>query len=257
MTRQIHSCRLVLCTLVLTLSACGSAASTTQHSATAVPTDTPEPTTETLGSGDEPLDSASYRMDLNALGAGAAEFPALLITVPEGWHNVNGWIVNRPNNVDSVPPVAVQFWDVDRVYGHPCQWSGTLFEPGPAVDDLAEALVDVPLRNATQPIDVTLDSYAGKYLEWSVPADMNFSRPGFPDPGEGCDSDSGGTAFQSWTANGWATNRYHQGAGQLDRMWILDIDGARLVIDAFSMPYATADDLEELLAVVESIRFER
>jgi hypothetical protein len=40
-------------------------------------------------------------------------------------------------------------------------------------------------------------------------------------------------------------------------LWIVDIDGARLVIDAFSMPSATAAEREELLNVVESIRFER
>ena len=45
--------------------------------------------------------------------------------------------------------------------------------------------------------------------------------------------------------------------GQVDQLWILDIDGARLVIDAFSMPYATSNEREELRAVVESIRFER
>jgi hypothetical protein len=242
MTRRIHVCRLALCTLLLTLAACGGA--TRQHSATAVATDTPEQTIGTLGSGDEPLDPGTYRMDLNALGAGAAEFPAFLITLPEGWHNLDGWIVNRPNDVDPIPPVAVQFWDVHQVYGHPCQWSGTIFEPGPTVDELAEALVDIPLRNATEPIDVTLDSYAGTYLEWSVPAEIDF---------DACDEGF----FESWTANGWASDRYQQAPAQVDRLWILDIDGARLVIDAFSMPYATPDELEELLAVVESIRFER
>jgi hypothetical protein len=61
----------------------------------------------------------------------------------------------------------------------------------------------------------------------------------------------------SWTGKGWASDRFHQGAGQVDQLWILDIDGSRLVIDAFSMPYATAEEREELLAVVESIAFER
>ena len=63
--------------------------------------------------------------------------------------------------------------------------------------------------------------------------------------------------FESWTGNGWATDRYHEGRGQVDRLWILDIDGARLVIDAFYVPSATSEDRDELLDVVESIRFER
>jgi hypothetical protein len=72
-----------------------------------------------------------------------------------------------------------------------------------------------------------------------------------------CDADGAEHDFKSWTGKGWAYNRYHQGPGQVDRLWILDIDGARLVIDAFSMPSATAAEREELLNVVESIRFER
>ena len=37
----------------------------------------------------------------------------------------------------------------------------------------------------------------------------------------------------------------------------LEVEGTRLVIDAFSMPYATAEELAELTEVVEAIRFER
>jgi hypothetical protein len=123
------------------------------------------------------------------------------------------------------------------------------------VDDLANALVDVPMRNATKPIEVTIDGYAGMYLEWSVPAELEvIGDSEFP----ACDSTSEGhNDFLSWTGKGWASDRYHQGAGQVDQLWILDIAGSRLVIDAFSMPYATAEEREELLAVVESIAFER
>jgi hypothetical protein len=54
-----------------------------------------------------------------------------------------------------------------------------------------------------------------------------------------------------------ASNRYQQGPGQLDRLWILDVPGGRVVVDAFSMPSATPTDIEQLLGVVASITFER
>ncbi|MBA2558114.1 MAG: hypothetical protein H0V12_12355 [Chloroflexi bacterium] len=154
---------------------------------------------------------------------------------------------------------AITFWDVSLVYGHPCQWQGTLFQPGPTVDDLAEALVDIPLRNATQPVDVTLDGYAGKYMEWSVPADIETEPHGEFTSFAGCDvvAGDGDRAFESWTGKAGGSNRYQQAAGQLDRLWILDVEGTRLVIDAFEMPDATAAEREELTEVVESIRFER
>jgi hypothetical protein len=253
MNRRNGVRRLVLCTLVFTLAACGQPAAT-QPSATATETPTNEPTATTPGSGDAPA-AHTYQFNLNVIEAGAAEFPAFEITVPQGWQMVDGWIVNRPRPDRDIPPVAVQFWDVDQVYGHPCQWDGTLFQPGPTVDDLANALVDVPMRNATEPIEVTIDGYAGMYLEWSVPADLEvIGDSEFP----ACDSTSEGhNDFLSWTGKGWGTDRFHQGAGQVDQLWILDIDGSRLVIDAFSMPYATAEERTELLAVVESIAFER
>ena len=129
-----------------------------------------------------------------------------------------------------------------------------MVNPGPTVDDLAGALAEIPLRNATQPVDVTLDRYTGKYLEWSVPADMQVDGEGnFTD----CDNEGLQHYFKSWTGSGWVSERYHQGAGQIDRLWIVDVDGERLVIDAFEMPYATTAEREELTAVVESITFER
>ena len=89
-----------------------------------------------------------------------------------GWHNLDGWALHRGSLAD--PTVAIQFWQVGQVYGHPCQWQGTLSDPGRSVDDLADALKDIPLRNATPPVDVVLDDRSGSYLEWSVPADIHW-----------------------------------------------------------------------------------
>ena len=76
----------------------------------------------------------------------------------------------------------------------------------------------------------------------SVPSGVNFA-----------DCDEG--YFESWTANGWASDRYQPRPRQLDRLWILDVDGERLVIDASTLPKATAQDRAELERVVDSIRF--
>ena len=97
-----------------------------------------------------------------------------------------------------------------------------------------------------------LAGFRGKYLELSVPTDINFdeAREGlalFPH----CDE----ATFQSWTANGWSGDRYQQRPGQVDRIWILDVDGERLVVDAFYLAEATPEDRAELERVVDSIRF--
>ncbi len=208
---------------------------------------TPAATIPTIG-GEQALAAGTYRLNRLVVGD---EFPPILVTVPDGWFGDGPFVyLPKPGEAN----VAVQFWDVMQVYGHPCQWGGTLTDPGPTVDDLVNALVKLPLRSATPPLEVTLGDYSGKYLELSVPADVEMDEQG---NFSGCDRAGEHADFKSWTGRGFATDRYHQGPGQVDRLWILDVNGARLVIDAFSMPSTTAEDLEELLRVVESIRFER
>lgn len=201
----------------------------------------PEATIATLGPGREQIAPGTYRMRGDGPGP---NLPGILITLPDGWENLDGWAVHRGPFGD--PTVAIQLWSVRQVYGHPCQWQGTLFDPGPSVDELADALASRPLRDATQPVDVELDGRPGKYLEWSVPPDADFTA---------CDTDGFEHYFESWTG-ATGGDRYQQGPGQVDRLWILDVDGGRLVIDAFDMPSATEAEREELLDVVASIRFE-
>ncbi len=219
------------------------------------PSPSPVDTIPTLPD-DQALEAGTYRLARSVVGP---RFPPILVTVPDGWLSIRGgWAIKRSRAGEDFDPVAVQFWDVAEIYGHPCQWKGSLFDPGPTVDDLAEALVDVPLRDATQPADVTIDGYDGKYLEWSVPADMKVGEHNGYSDFEGCDvTGDGDRAFFSWTASGQASALYHQAAGQVDRLWIVDVDGARLVIDGTSMPRATSEEIGELHDVVESIRFER
>jgi hypothetical protein len=117
-----------------------------------------------------------------------------------------------------------------------------MVDPGPSVSGLASALAKQPLRHATTPTGVVLGGFHGKYLKWSVPTNINFDH---------CDEGY----FESWTASGWAGDRYQQRPGQVDRIWILDLHGQRLVIDAFYLPQATKRDHAELQRVVDSIRF--
>jgi len=231
----------------------------TTATATSVPATTPittpattppsaSPTAEavtTIGTGDGALSAGTYRLDLaQASTFSGVAYPAVLLTVPAGWSSHGGWLVN--SGAEGAAWVAVQFWDVLQVYGQACQWDGTLFQPGSTVDDLATALVARPLRNATPPVPVTIDGFSGKYLEWSVPTNADFTQ---------CDVDAGTHYFESWTGPGGG-DRYQQGPGQVDQLSILNVNGSRLVIDAFFMPGATAADRQQLADVVQSIKFE-
>jgi hypothetical protein len=214
--------------LVVALTACGGSSPTTSSPGEAG-TQAATPTAQ-----------VTHTVDLVALderGTGPTQLPKIEITAPDDWSN-GGWNISKGSGA-----VAIMFWDVNKVYPTPCDWMGKpMVDPGSGVDGLASALANQPLRNATVPMDVELGGFSGKYLEWSVPADIDFL-------------DCGESYFESWTGSGWASDRYQQAPGQVDRLWILDVDGERLVVDATYLPSATAHDRAELAEVVESIRF--
>ena len=239
---------------VLMLAACGGpqglATSVSQASTTAAiapsTTLTPASTTEpvasipTLWTGEEELEPGTYLLNFQLRADAGRVYPQVVLTVPDGWQNQDGWLVGIGR--DTPRNMFVSFWDVAQVYPHPCDWSGRKIDPGRTVEGLVAALANIPMRNASTPVEVTVDGYQGFMLEWSVPTDIDFSS---------CDEGF----FESWTGLGWSSDRYQQGPGQVDRLWILDIDGSRLVIDAAYMPGVTEQDREELFAVVDSIQF--
>jgi hypothetical protein len=166
--------------------------------------------------------------------------PAIHLDASQPWEQFASWGLRRGG--DEPDWIGITFWSVDQLYGHPCQWQGTQFDPGDTVEDLAAAIREVPLRNATTPAPVTVDGANGLYLEWTVPVDLDF---------DSCDNGW----VESWTGNGAATDRYQQMPGQLDRLWILDVDGRRLVIDATYHIETDATARPEVDEVVASIDF--
>jgi hypothetical protein len=230
-----------------------SAALAAQPTATLGPTPPGTPST--------PTPAPTFAYEVTALTAGphaelvmgTGRYPGYTVTVPTGWFELAGnhFVIKYPS-VDG-PVLGLSVWDVGTVFRDPCHWQGQGFDPGPGVGELVTALVAQRMRNATRPTDVTLAGYSGRYLEWSVPADMKSSTwTNFDD----CDADTGGSRdFQGWLGNGMG-NRYEQVPGQVDQLWVLDVDGQRLVVDATYSPDTTPADRNQLQQVVSSLRFD-
>jgi hypothetical protein len=207
---------------------------------------------QAMPSGTRDLKAGTYAFSFPQLDAPGKPFPKALITVPDGWR-INGGFALTGHN-DKPLELAVTIWDVVDVYADGCHWLGPTIHPGPTAAELAAVLAARPARNASAPRTVSLGGYNGKYLRWSVPADIRFdaATQNFPD----CDKSSTGTAFfKSW--NDAVGDRYQQGPGQVDLLWILDVEGHRLLIDATYMPAATQQDRVDLINVVDSIEFKR
>ena len=139
----------------------------------------------------------------------------ITIDVPDGYQSVGGFAATKLG----ANQTGVSTWLVGNVYADGCDWIGALIDPPPvpSVDDLAVALASQRGLRASTPADVTMDGLAGKYLERTVPAGTNLAD---------CD----GGDFRAWL-DPTGGLRYLE-PGQRDLLWILDVDGVPLVIDA-------------------------
>ena len=115
---------------------------------------------------------------------------------------------------------------------------------GPTVDDLVSALADLP-GDATSASDITIDGFDGKQIEFTLP---DYTQD--PD----C------VSFYLWQVRHSSDARYPDGWGvkpnQHNRVWILDVDGTRLVIMAWYLPDTSDEDRAALEEIVNSIEFD-
>ena len=183
----------------------------------------------------------------HVVGAENAEgtYPGYSVKAPAGWSSNGAFVL--------IGDIGLSVWDAIQVPTDPCLWQSTMTTPGPTVDDLVQALLAQKTRNPTAPRDVTLAGHTGTYLEWSIPEDAVVTGDA---DFEGCDDPGNGHHdFISWLGIG-GSERYHQAAGQVDRLWVLDVNGQRLVVDATYTPKTPEARRAELDQIAQSIRFD-
>jgi len=185
---------------------------------------------------DTQLAAGRYRLD--------TESARVTFDVPEGWDAWAYGVSPRGQAPEAPDGVGLGYWTVDNVYSDSCHWNHALPEPdvGPSVADLVDALVAQRGHPSGDPSAVSLDGFAGTQIEMTVPAHIDFAR---------CWNET----FLSWSALPEG-GRFHQGPGQIDRLWILDVDGSRLVVDAFYYRATSDADREQLFAIVASTQIE-
>jgi len=127
----------------------------------------------------------------------------------------------------------------------------TLQDPavGPTVDDLATALSQLePFEVVAPPTDVTVLGHPGKHLVLKAPDNLPFADGEFTGCVDGnlhsYDAPNNGGPFYGYTP------------GDTEELWILDVEGTRLMIAAGASPGTTAQDLAERDAIFDSINIE-
>ena len=164
------------------------------------------------------------------------------VTVGEGW---TSWSGTRSDTAafykgSADPPNGVGFGVliVDNLNADACDLAAGRLDPplGSTPDDLANALADQPMTEASTVTDVAMAGYNGRYLEYTMTGVAE----------RGC---TDGQVLERWPCR-------QALVGEHDKLWILDVDGVRLVIDAFSFPGTSDADHAEIQAIVDSIRIE-
>ena len=91
-------------------------------------------------------------------------------------------------------------------------------------------------------------------FQWSVPAGMTVTGDA---DFAGCSvfPSKGHRDFVSWFSNGGDGERYEQVAGQVDRLWVLNVNGQRLLVDATYSRDTTQARRNELGQIATSLRF--
>ena len=187
-----------------------------------------------------PTTSVAPAMETVRFDVIGANIPVTVI-LPDDWNVEDRVGASKGLGIDEV---GVHFDVIPNIYADGCQWEPVDPPVGPSVDDLAEAWANLPQYAATAAVDVTVDGYAGKQIEFTVP-DYNIADC------KAADS----PVFGLWKAPDHAFPGFEaQGPNQHNQQRILDVDGTRLVITAYYFPSSPPQDRAELDHVLASIQ---
>jgi hypothetical protein len=172
--------------------------------------------------------------------------------VPAGWHGVPSWAVTGPLDNDAPRGIAIALLLATGLHSDPCQWdragTGSNDQPGDVeVRGRAAELVNALLANSsytsTEPSRPTVDTYRGYEMEIQLPSDLDDGT---------CDVDESGEGryfvFSGPDAGLWAH-------GDLLHLFIVDVEGTRVIA---AVPYfkdTPPADLAAALAVIRSFEF--
>jgi len=232
---------LVVAIIVVLLSGCGGS---TNSPATSTPrassSPTPGPVTDVLSGG-------RYRF------GPFEDISSVVATGPDGWVGYPDWAMDGPEPLRADAPngIGISFFTANGLYSDPCHWdvrgSGDASTPGDVkvgatVDDMVAALHANTFYTSSAATNVTIDGYAGKELELQLPDDP-YTKCDKDDP-----SDPGGHEFV-FSGPGL----YAQGRANRWHLYILDVDGTRLIAVILSYAKTPQGDVDLARNVIETL----
>ena len=176
---------------------------------------------------------------------------AVVATGPDGWVGYPSWAMDGPEPVRADAPtgIGISFFTANGVYSDPCHWDvqGTGradvgdVEVGPSVDDLVAALRGNTFYTSSVATPVTVDGYAGQELELQLPND----------PFTSCDEEPGDSGGHAFVFSG--AGLYAQGPANRWHLYILDVEGTRLIAVILSYAQTPQTDLDLARNIIETL----
>jgi hypothetical protein len=183
-------------------------------------------------------------------------------TYASGWYPLRGLdaITKNDDGLDAPLSVGAALlawaWPAGtgfHAYGDACLWSSTIPETAATTpDQIAAALAAQAPTEAAAPVDVTVGGFAGKAITLTVPMSYDLPNATREEKFADCDQD----IYGFYGVEGEPEPaRNAQGAGQIDELWIVDVDGAIVILDATYSPATNPGLIDEMRAMVESATF--
>jgi hypothetical protein len=178
---------------------------------------------------------------------GLAASYRISIEVPDGYAGVENYFVLKGS---SSTEAAVGTMAISEIFGDACQWKGTALGRSAVSsgDAAAAALASQQGLRVSTPTDVVVDGFAGTYMERRVPAQTRISEC------DGAKTPEQHPVFNVYRSPGFGNRLLDP--GQLQQLWILDLDGVPLVIEALLDAGTSAQVRAELVQMVESVRID-
>lgn len=177
--------------------------------------------------------------------SGSRDVPLAVLNLPEGLNGGGGYIWSLGGTPENDGWI-LGYWNPSTgVYLDPCTRKGTFDASQFKFPDIwVEALAAQRRTTTSQPVPVTLGGYDGIYVELIGPKNLDYST---------CRGDRL-TIFETTTKG---DHHWIAEPGVVERYWILDVDGERIVLTGAVLPETTDSQVEQLTEIVESVQFER
>jgi hypothetical protein len=187
------------------------------------------------------VDCKGVKDDPIACPAGVPDPPPipLEVTVPGGWEHLPGFPVIRTLGKQTHKEGALVLGWTSNTVGlnsDPCSSKSHELPDvrvGPGVDDFVDAVGSQKRLHSTAPVDTKVGGASGRYFTLKGPADLS--------------------ECVEWRP--WDPGFYAQGPSNIWEVWVLDVDGHRVLIVADYFPGTSARTIAQLRQMVESIHF--